>query len=179
MLLGSCTYIPPGIFKSTCQIDITWFPFDDQNCDMKFGSWTYDGFKVMENILNICISRGLFINFFFIFYIEPLGYTKSQLILWADNSTSIQLSEFSLTFSLFCNKMVLYLSQISEPSSQDLLSLQSSVLLSILKKTFTFIRIIHHYIEWWSRFSLDITKENSFDTIFWGGNLHTLTHTMH
>jgi len=43
---GSCTYIPPGIFKSTCQIDITWFPFDDQNCDMKFGSWTYDGFKL-------------------------------------------------------------------------------------------------------------------------------------
>ena len=43
---GRCTYIPPGIFKSTCQIDITWFPFDDQNCDMKFGSWTYDGFKV-------------------------------------------------------------------------------------------------------------------------------------
>ena len=43
---GMCTYIPPGIFKSTCKIDITWFPFDDQDCDMKFGSWTYDGFKV-------------------------------------------------------------------------------------------------------------------------------------
>ena len=41
-----CTYIPPGIFKSTCKIDITWFPFDDQDCDMKFGSWTYDGYKV-------------------------------------------------------------------------------------------------------------------------------------
>ena len=27
---GMCTYIPPGIFKSTCKIDITWFPFDDQ-----------------------------------------------------------------------------------------------------------------------------------------------------
>ncbi|XP_022258670.1 neuronal acetylcholine receptor subunit alpha-7-like isoform X2 [Limulus polyphemus] len=40
---GSCTYIPPGIFKSTCKIDITWFPFDDQKCEMKFGSWTYDG----------------------------------------------------------------------------------------------------------------------------------------
>ncbi|GIY02769.1 neuronal acetylcholine receptor subunit alpha-7 [Caerostris darwini] len=40
---GSCTYIPPGIFKSTCKIDITWFPFDDQRCKMKFGSWTYDG----------------------------------------------------------------------------------------------------------------------------------------
>ena len=43
---GSCTYIPPGIFMSTCKIDITWFPFDDQNCEMKFGSWTYNGFKV-------------------------------------------------------------------------------------------------------------------------------------
>ena len=28
---------------STCKIDITWFPFDDQQCKMKFGSWTYDG----------------------------------------------------------------------------------------------------------------------------------------
>lgn len=43
---GSCLYVPPGIFKSTCKIDITWFPFDDQRCEMKFGSWTYDGFQV-------------------------------------------------------------------------------------------------------------------------------------
>ncbi|EFX77098.1 hypothetical protein DAPPUDRAFT_321683 [Daphnia pulex] len=43
---GSCNYIPPGIFKSTCKIDITWFPFDDQQCKMKFGSWTYDGFML-------------------------------------------------------------------------------------------------------------------------------------
>ncbi|XP_031624539.1 neuronal acetylcholine receptor subunit alpha-7-like [Contarinia nasturtii] len=43
---GSCVYIPPGIFKSTCKIDITWFPFDDQRCEMKFGSWTYDGFQL-------------------------------------------------------------------------------------------------------------------------------------
>ena len=91
---GSCTYIPPGIFKvatsninvssycpasqycsimegnppifpwvrtdqgcywellhqSTCQIDITWFPFDDQSCDLKFGSWTYTGFKVESEL---------------------------------------------------------------------------------------------------------------------------------
>ena len=25
----------------TFQIDITWFPFDDQECELKFGSWTY------------------------------------------------------------------------------------------------------------------------------------------
>ena len=49
---GSCLYVPPGIFKSTCKIDITWFPFDDQKCEMKFGSWTYDGFQVILNIAN-------------------------------------------------------------------------------------------------------------------------------
>ena len=43
---GTCLYVPPGIFKSTCKIDVTWFPFDDQRCEMKFGSWTYDGFQV-------------------------------------------------------------------------------------------------------------------------------------
>ncbi|XP_046437588.1 neuronal acetylcholine receptor subunit alpha-7-like isoform X2 [Daphnia pulex] len=43
---GSCSYLPPGIFKSTCKIDITWFPFDDQKCELKFGSWTYDGFQL-------------------------------------------------------------------------------------------------------------------------------------
>ncbi|XP_031337745.1 neuronal acetylcholine receptor subunit alpha-7 isoform X5 [Photinus pyralis] len=48
---GSCLYVPPGIFKSTCKIDITWFPFDDQHCDMKFGSWTYDG-NQLDLILN-------------------------------------------------------------------------------------------------------------------------------
>ena len=35
-----------GIFKSTCKIDITWFPFDEQNCSLKFGTWTHDGFKI-------------------------------------------------------------------------------------------------------------------------------------
>ncbi|XP_071531413.1 neuronal acetylcholine receptor subunit alpha-7-like isoform X8 [Panulirus ornatus] len=43
---GGCLYIPPGIFKSTCKIDITWFPFDDQRCKMKFGSWTYSGWQL-------------------------------------------------------------------------------------------------------------------------------------
>ena len=40
---GTCLWVPPGLFLSTCKIDITWFPFDEQKCDMKFGSWTYDG----------------------------------------------------------------------------------------------------------------------------------------
>ena len=43
---GQVLWIPMGIYKSTCSIDITNFPFDEQTCHMKFGSWTYDGYKV-------------------------------------------------------------------------------------------------------------------------------------
>jgi len=63
---GSVKYVPPGIFKSTCSIEIDDFPFDEQICELKvkniyanilnvsleieykylkkqkFGSWTYD-----------------------------------------------------------------------------------------------------------------------------------------
>lgn len=43
---GSVLWIPQAIYKSSCVIDITHFPFDEQHCFLKFGSWTYDGFKL-------------------------------------------------------------------------------------------------------------------------------------
>ncbi|XP_017478036.1 PREDICTED: acetylcholine receptor subunit alpha-like 1 [Rhagoletis zephyria] len=43
---GRVEWNPPSIYKSSCHIDITYFPFDYQECKMKFGSWTYDGGKV-------------------------------------------------------------------------------------------------------------------------------------
>ncbi|XP_048186590.1 neuronal acetylcholine receptor subunit alpha-6 isoform X1 [Perognathus longimembris pacificus] len=39
---GMITWTPPAVFKSSCPMDITFFPFDHQNCSLKFGSWTYD-----------------------------------------------------------------------------------------------------------------------------------------
>lgn len=40
------TIFTSGIFKSTCYIDVRWFPFDVQRCDLKFGSWTYGGWSL-------------------------------------------------------------------------------------------------------------------------------------
>lgn len=39
---GTCTWMAPTTFKSSCSMDITNFPFDSQACEMTFGSWTYD-----------------------------------------------------------------------------------------------------------------------------------------
>ena len=33
-------------FQSSCTIDVTYFPFDQQTCIMKFGSWTFTGDQV-------------------------------------------------------------------------------------------------------------------------------------
>ena len=43
---GNTTWLNPGIFKSICKVDVTYFPFDNQKCFMKFGSWSFDSSKV-------------------------------------------------------------------------------------------------------------------------------------
>uniref|UniRef100_A0A4W4GXR2 Neuronal acetylcholine receptor subunit alpha-7 n=1 Tax=Electrophorus electricus TaxID=8005 RepID=A0A4W4GXR2_ELEEL len=53
---GHCQYLPPGIFKSTCYIDVRWFPFDVQRCDLKFGSWTYGGWSLDLQMLEADIT---------------------------------------------------------------------------------------------------------------------------
>jgi len=43
---GRIIWEPPAIYKSYCEIDVEYFPFDQQQCEMKFGTWTYDGGQV-------------------------------------------------------------------------------------------------------------------------------------
>lgn len=40
---GTVFWKPPTMFRSTCEIDVEYFPFDIQTCFLRFGSWTYAG----------------------------------------------------------------------------------------------------------------------------------------
>lgn len=37
---GEMLWVPPAIYKSSCIIDVEFFPFDEQTCHLIFGSWT-------------------------------------------------------------------------------------------------------------------------------------------
>lgn len=43
---GSIFWLPPAIYKSACKIEVKHFPFDQQNCTLRFRSWTYDRTEV-------------------------------------------------------------------------------------------------------------------------------------
>ncbi|XP_010296154.2 neuronal acetylcholine receptor subunit alpha-9 [Balearica regulorum gibbericeps] len=49
---GKITWDAPAITKSSCVVDVSYFPFDSQQCNLTFGSWTYNGNQVDINSLD-------------------------------------------------------------------------------------------------------------------------------
>ncbi|KAL5004073.1 hypothetical protein ScPMuIL_017529 [Solemya velum] len=54
---GKIVWMPPAMYKSYCPIDVEYFPFDMQECFMKFSSWTYDGLEI--DLRHVCDERGI------------------------------------------------------------------------------------------------------------------------
>ena len=59
---GTVSWNYPCVLKSTCRLNVDYFPWDQQSCELKYGSWTYDGTKVGEEhyndvIMNTMVSQ--------------------------------------------------------------------------------------------------------------------------
>ncbi len=51
---GKVHWEPGGVFTTTCDIDITYFPFDSQACPIEIGAWAYTSSRM--NLTNITSS---------------------------------------------------------------------------------------------------------------------------
>jgi len=77
---GLVVWQPPAVYKSSCAIDVEFFPYDVQTCVLKLGSWTYDGFKVnratpMQTIPSLeCFSPFVWVPYRFLFIYVGVSY---------------------------------------------------------------------------------------------------------
>ncbi|CAH1252015.1 CHRNA7 [Branchiostoma lanceolatum] len=58
---GDVTWLYPITMLSSCKMNVYTFPYDEQECILQFGSWTYDGFKVNVTNRNAKGDTGSFI----------------------------------------------------------------------------------------------------------------------
>lgn len=89
-------FVSSGIFKSTCYIDVRWFPFDVQRCDLKFGSWTYGGWsldlQMIEADITGYIANGEWdlvgekAQFIHILYRVFTSTNVTDLLLWSSQN---------------------------------------------------------------------------------------------
>lgn len=54
---GQIMWDSPAITKSSCKVDVSFFPFDAQQCKFTYGSWTYNGNQL--DIVNALESADL------------------------------------------------------------------------------------------------------------------------
>ena len=52
---GQVLWEPPAVSRSSCIMDVTYFPFDEQRCAFRFASWTYDGTEASQSKANSTI----------------------------------------------------------------------------------------------------------------------------
>lgn len=104
------------VLEATCSIDITFFPFDKQTCELKFIAWSYTKADVNLNIGN----KGIILNDY-----DP----NSQWDIMSTSTKDTNSYESSITFSLTLKR---------KPSFYIMNIIFPVILLSILN-CFTFV----------------------------------------
>ncbi|OBS59787.1 hypothetical protein A6R68_09101 [Neotoma lepida] len=79
---GSVSWLPPAIYHSTCAVEVTYFPFDWQNCSLIFRSQTYNAEEVE-----------------FIFAVDDNGKTINKIEIDSEVFTGEGAIPFSKTLS--------------------------------------------------------------------------------
>ena len=54
---GCVRWTVPLIVQSACAVDVTYFPFDNQKCFIRFGSWIYDETQVNLSLKNATVDQ--------------------------------------------------------------------------------------------------------------------------
>ncbi|KAJ0002976.1 hypothetical protein NQD34_008125 [Periophthalmus magnuspinnatus] len=137
---GAITWTPPASYKSACTMDVTFFPFDRQNCTMKFGSWTYDGHMVDLVLMDHQVDRKDFFDngeWEILSATGAKGNRKDGLYSYPFITYSFILKRLPLFYTLFLIIPCLGLSFLTVlvfylPSDEgEKLSLSTSVLVSL------------------------------------------------
>ena len=80
---GEVSWLSHGIFKSSCKISVEYFPFDIQNCKLKWASWTYDGLSVRRFPRTVPFTT-------YVRYIRT--FTFRALLLWTESTLAGELA---------------------------------------------------------------------------------------
>ncbi|VDD77606.1 unnamed protein product [Mesocestoides corti] len=59
---GTVRWMPPALYLSFCRIDMEYFPYDEQTCSMRFGSWTYDDLRKPNLRHNLLSSHSILVE---------------------------------------------------------------------------------------------------------------------
>ena len=86
---GVVRWIPHQIFKSSCSLDVTNFPFDEQNCHMWFGSWTH---TTAELDLKMAFPSGIDLSTF------QVRLSWGEVVEKSTSSWSMTMSWYGYTF---------------------------------------------------------------------------------
>ncbi|KAL3981855.1 Neurotransmitter-gated ion-channel ligand binding domain family protein [Acanthocheilonema viteae] len=98
---GRVLWQPPAIYKSFCPIDVTWFPYDSQQCEMKFGTWSYTGYYVdLKQLPQDQVISG----------IDKYGQNVETMKIGMDLSFFYQSAEWDLLSLSSARHSVLYIS---------------------------------------------------------------------
>ncbi|XP_007950553.1 acetylcholine receptor subunit epsilon [Orycteropus afer afer] len=76
---GQVTWLPPAIYRSTCAVEVTYFPFDWQNCSLVFRSQAYSAQEVQ-----------------FIFAVDDAGETINKIEI--DTEAYTENGEWAIDF---------------------------------------------------------------------------------